>query len=294
MSDSESWTIGRLLEWTTDYLRKRGADSPRLDAELLLAEARGCERIDLYTSFADEPEEVVRTAFRELVRRRAEGMPVAYLLGRREFYSLSFRVTPDVLIPRPETEHLVVRLLDLARARPAGSPPPRIIDVGTGSGIIAVCAARELPGSRLLAIDRSTAALHVAESNVAAHKVSQQVQLLAGDLLTALAAEEQFDFIVSNPPYITTREMAELPETVGRFEPHIALAGGEQGTDVIARLIPQAAQRLAPDGYLLLEVSPMIEPAVARLIRNEPRLELEPVTKDLAGLARVVSARRRA
>src|SRR5215475_8378457 len=116
MSQAETWTIGRLLTWTTDYLKQHGSDSPRLDAEVLLAEARGCKRIELYTTFDIEADEKTRTAFRELVRRRAEGTPVAYLVGRREFFSLSFRVSPDVLIPRPETELLVIRLLDLAKS----------------------------------------------------------------------------------------------------------------------------------------------------------------------------------
>ena len=120
MSTTDPWTVGRLLQWTADYLKDHGADSPRLDAEVLLAEALGCQRIELYTTFEDTPGEDVRTAFRELVRRRAEGAPVAYLVGRREFYSLSFRVTPDVLIPRPETELLVVAVLDLAKAEGSG------------------------------------------------------------------------------------------------------------------------------------------------------------------------------
>ena len=124
MSETEAWTVGRLLVWTTDYLKRHGSDSPRLDAEVLLAESLGCRRIELYTAFDSVPGERGRTAFRDLVRRRAEGRPVAYLVGRREFYSLSFRVTPDVLIPRPETELLVVALLELARA-PAGRAPRR-------------------------------------------------------------------------------------------------------------------------------------------------------------------------
>src|SRR3569832_975820 len=126
MSQTETWTVLRLLEWTTKFLRDRGADSPRLDAEVLLAEASGCRRIDLYTAFDQIPPEDIRTRFRELVRRRADGVPVAYLVGRREFYSLSFRVTPDVLIPRPETELLLIRLLDLIKARAAESPDATI------------------------------------------------------------------------------------------------------------------------------------------------------------------------
>ncbi|MBN1911249.1 MAG: peptide chain release factor N(5)-glutamine methyltransferase, partial [Pirellulales bacterium] len=145
MSQTETWTVQRLLTWTTEYLRNHGSDSPRLEAEVLLAESLGWERIALYTHFDDEPDEPIRTRFRELVRRRAGGEPVAYLVGHKEFYSLSFRVTPDVLIPRPETESLVVTLLDLAKSR--GQESLAICDVGTGSGIIAITAAKHLPSA---------------------------------------------------------------------------------------------------------------------------------------------------
>ena len=131
MSTAEAWTVGRLLQWTTDYLKQRGADSPRLDAEVLLAHALGCQRIELYTRFDEEPGEAARGEFRALVKRRAEGTPVAYLVGRREFYSLPFRVTPDVLIPRPETELLVVAVLDLAKTY---SPLPRGFSLQRGAG----------------------------------------------------------------------------------------------------------------------------------------------------------------
>ncbi len=137
MTEQESWTIGRLLNWTTDFLREKGADSPRLDAEVLLAHARGCQRIELYTAFEEEAAEPLREMFRDLVRRRAAGTPVAYLVGHREFFSLAFQVSPDVLIPRPETELLVVRVLDLAKTQ-ASSGTLRLVDVGTGSGILAV------------------------------------------------------------------------------------------------------------------------------------------------------------
>src|SRR5215218_5073932 len=144
-STDEPWTIGRLLTWTVEYLGKHGADNPRLDAEVLLAEARGCKRIDLYTAYGDPATDEIRTAFRKLVRRRAEGTPVAYLVGRREFYSLDFEVNPDVLIPRPETELLVIALLDDVKKQTAGNATIQIADVGTGSGILAVCAAKYVP-----------------------------------------------------------------------------------------------------------------------------------------------------
>jgi release factor glutamine methyltransferase len=297
MSQTEAWTIGRLLTWTTDYLKQHGADTPRLDAELLLAEAKGCPRIALYTAFADVAEESERTAFRELVRRRAEGTPVAYLLGRREFYSLSFRVTPDVLIPRPETEFVVVALLDRVKERAkdggAGGEALAIADVGTGSGILAVCAAKYVPTARVTAIDISPAALDVARANAADHAVAGRIEFVEGDLLECVGDGATFDFIVSNPPYVSENEFAELAPDVREHEPKAALVAGERGTEAIERLVAQAAQRLRPGGWLLVEVSPMIEPAVRALIEAERRLELAATVKDLAGLPRVVQARRR-
>ena len=142
---ADEWTIGRLLEWTTAYLKDHGSDSPRLEAEVLLAHARGCQRIELYTSFGDPAAEELRTKFRELVRRRAEGVPVAYLVGHREFFSLDFRVTPDVLIPRPETEFLGMAVLDQIKAHFPAARSVDVADVGTGSGIIAIAVARQCP-----------------------------------------------------------------------------------------------------------------------------------------------------
>ena len=153
MSTAAPWTVGRLLQWTSDYLKGRGADSPRLDAEILLAHALNCQRIQLYTAFEDVPPDDQRTAFRELVRQRAEGTPVAYLVGRREFYSLNFKVAPGVLVPRPETELVVVTLLDLAKQE-SYTHAPRIADVGTGSGILAVTAAKHLGTACVVATER--------------------------------------------------------------------------------------------------------------------------------------------
>ena len=290
MPDTEdAWTIGRLLTWTTDFLRDRGADSPRLDAEVLLAEALGCQRIELYTAFEQIATEETRSAFRELVRRRAEGMPVAYLVGRREFYSLAFHVTPDVLIPRPETELLVVRLLDLAKQRKSDSPP-RIADVGTGSGIIAICAAKQLPDCRVTAIDLSREALDVARRNASEHDVEDRIEFVQGDLLEPVAAESRFDFVASNPPYVTTSEWTGLARDVKDFEPRMALDAGVNGTEVIKRLIPQAATRLKPGGHLLIEIGPSISEAVESLLDQTERLERGPTIKDLARLPRIVQA----
>lgn len=293
MSETEAWTIGRLLKWTTDFLKQKDSMSPRLDAEVLLATARGCERIELYTAFDEEPPEAVRTKFRELVRRRAEGEPVAYLVGHREFYSLSFKVTHDVLIPRSETELLVVALLDAAKGLNTGTPSLSIADVGTGSGIVAVCAAKNLPKCRVTAIDVSSKALDVARANVAAHGVGDRVELVESDLFAALG-DRTFDLIASNPPYVSEPEMRELRSEVAGFEPHLALCGGPTGTEIIQRLVPAAAERLVPEGSLLLEVSPMIEQQTHEIIKAHGGFETPRTLKDLAGLARVVAAKRRA
>ena len=292
MSQAQDWTVGQLLKWTTDYLKRHRSDSPRLDAEVLLAEALGCRRIDLYAAFGELPDEEVRTAFRELVRRRAEGAPVAYLVGHREFFSLDFRVTPDVLIPRPESELLVVAMLDLARRLPA-EREISICDVGTGSGIIAVCAAKHLPQCRVTAVDISPAALGVARGNAAKHGVQERIKLIESDLLSAVPPGERFDFIVANPPYVSTAEMQALAPDVRDFEPPLALVAGQRGTEVIESLLPQAAERLDPGGHLLIEISPMVHDAVRALLEADDRFQLGPTVKDLARLPRVVQAVRK-
>ncbi len=290
---ADEWTIGRLLQWTTDYLKQHGSESPRLEAEVLLAHARGCQRIELYTSFEEPAGEALRTAFRELVRRRAEGMPVAYLVGHREFYSLDFRVTPDVLIPRPETEFLVLTLLDLIKARGPADGPIAVCDVGTGSGIVGITVAKHAPRVRVTAIDVSPAALAVARDNAQRLGVAERIEFVQGDLLSGIPAERKFDFIASNPPYVSTDEMAKLPREVRAYEPELALVAGPSGTSVIERLIPQAAERLVGGGSLLLEISPMLQQRIEALIASDARLELGPTVKDLAGLSRVVQARRK-
>ncbi len=295
MPDPEPWTVGRLLAWTTDYLKRHGAENARLDAEVLLAEVLGCQRIELYTAFDEVPTEDARAGFRDLVRRRAEGAPVAYLVGRREFFSLSFRVTPDVLIPRPETEFVVMTLIDLARSPAAGRPDDEIAicDVGTGSGIIAVSAAKHLATSRVTAVDTSAAALAVARANAASHGVDHQIEFLQSDLLSALPADRRFDFVASNPPYVSEAEYAGLARDVREFEPRQALVAGPRGTEVIERLIPQAVERLKPGGHVLIEISPMIHAAVEALLGADLRLEVGPTVRDLGRHARVVQAKRK-
>ena len=289
MSDSEAWTVGRLLNWTASYLAPQSS-SPRLDAEVLLAAARNCERIELYTAFDQQPSEQVLATFRELVRRRAQGEPVAYLVGQREFYSLTFRVTPDVLIPRPETEDLIVALLDEVQRREK-SEPLSIADVGTGSGIIAICAAKRIPHCHVTAIDISQAALAVARANAEQHAVDEQMDFVESDLLAQLP-DARFDLIVSNPPYVSEAEFGELPREVADYEPRGALLAGRTGTEVIERLVAEAATRLKPAGALIVEISPMIESRVREQFAAQGGYDLLSTVKDLAGRPRVVIARR--
>lgn len=286
--NDEPWTIGRLLQWTTDFLREKGADNPRLDAEVLLAHACDCPRIQLYTTFDDEPSEQTRTSYRELVKRRAAGTPVAYLVGHREFFSLTFEVTPDVLIPRPETEQLVVRAIDLAKEAQVAS----IADVGTGSGILAVCCAKHLPLASVTAIDISATALAVATKNAERHSVAERITLVESDLFENLPNQQQFDLILSNPPYVSTEEMAELDPEVRDFEPHLALDGGVQGTEIVERLLKQSVDRLRLDGWLLIEVSPMNAKRVEQLVDEMTGLNRQATLNDLAGHARVIQVTR--
>ena len=291
MSDAP-WTIGRLLTWTTDYLKQHGADSPRLDAEVLLAHVRGCPRIQLYANFEEEASEAARSSFRELVKKRAEGMPVAYLVGKREFFSLDFKVTPDVLIPRPETEHVVMAVLDRVKNKQADVV--EVCDMCTGSGCIAISIAKHAPTSQLTAVDISRAALAIARENATTHGVGQRIEFVESDLFAAIPADRQFDFIASNPPYISSEECAKLPKTVRDYEPLLALEAGEHGLDVLKRLIPDAGKHLRTGGSLIMEISPMILGPVSELVSNSGCFEPPEVIKDLAGHARVVVGKKKA
>lgn len=293
-SQTETWTILRLLKWTTEFFQSKNFESPRLDAEVLLATALDVPRIQLYARYNDEPGEEARTAYRELVRRRSEGVPVAYLVGHKEFYSLDLRVDPNVLIPRPETEHLVIEAIDTGRALlQQGAAELTIVDCGTGSGAIAIALASHLPKARIIATDQSEAALRIAQYNVDKHKFESRIELRQGDLLAPLAGSPPVDMIVSNPPYVSQQEYDQLDREVREHEPREALLAGERGTELIERLAEQAADQLKSGGRLIVEFSPMIAGQVRSFLEKSGTYDDIRVIKDVARNDRIVSARRK-
>ncbi len=283
---AEAWTIRRILQWTTSHLAQRGSSSPRLDAEILLAHARGCRRIDLYTHFDEELSEDERSRMRELVRRRAAHEPVAYLVGHREFFSLDFEVDRHVLIPRPDTETLVMAVLDTLRQQPTFR---RVLELGTGSGCAAVAVAVQSPGVNLTATDVDPAALAIAQRNARRHNVADRIRFLAGDLFAPLDESARFDVIFSNPPYVATHEFEQLAPDVRDHEPRRALDGGRDGLDVIRRIIAECPRYLVPGGRLLLEIDPAQAEAVQQQMRDTGRFVAVEAVADLAGRTRVIA-----
>ncbi|HAL12635.1 MAG TPA: peptide chain release factor N(5)-glutamine methyltransferase, partial [Planctomycetaceae bacterium] len=267
-SESDVWTVGKLLEWTTNYLQDNGSDSARLDAEVLLANAMQCQRVALYTHFDSDPGDQVRASFRIAVKQRSEGRPVAYMVGFKEFYSMQYTVNDSVLIPRPATEDLVIRILDLVKEQHHPDDVLKIVDVGTGSGIIAGTLATQLKRSVLFATDLSAEAIDVASDNFQNHSIGERVTTRQGDLLDAVSDQDSFDFVVSNPPYVSEAEYEALQREVKDYEPRMALVPGPTGLEIYERLIPQAAEKLKPGGWLVLETSPMLASELAQLITN--------------------------
>jgi len=265
-------------------LEAAAVEQARLHAEVLAMQVLGCDRAYLFAHPERELTAAAETQYEQLVARRAAGEPLQYLTGHQEFWSADFLVTPAVLIPRPETEHLVESVLALAREM---VPPPKIIDVGTGSGAIAITLARELPGADIHAVDISAEALAVARTN--AERLGAQVRFSEGDLLTDIAQDASFDFVVSNPPYIGLNEVDAVEEVVRRHEPPQALFAGEDGLYTIRRLIPQAAEALRPGGWLVMEIGYAQSETVRALMEDWEQVHS---AADLAGITRVILARR--
>ena len=278
-------SLRRALSFGTSQLEGIAAQ-PRRDAELLLLRVIQRDRAFLLTYPDAEITPEQQAQYEEWLRRRAAHEPIQYILGEQEFWGLTFAVTPDVLIPRPETEHLVEALLE----RVPHDQPVRIADVGTGSGAIAVALAHSLQLAQVTALDISEAALAVARQNADTHQVADRVRLLTSDLLSAVAGE-RFDAIVSNPPYVAEADRDSLEPQVRDYEPAMALFGGPSGFEVYERLIPQAREALQPDGWLLIEMGLGQRNALKRLLSEWDDVSF---VDDLQGIPRVACARRKA
>ena len=280
----------RLLNWTKDYFAQFGVDSPRLTAEVLLAHVLQCERIQLYARFADEPGEAQRSEFRELVKRAAGHEPAAYLLGYKEFYSLRFRVTPDVLIPRSETELIVTQAA--AHLRTLGRATT-MWDACTGSGCIAIALARQINNVTVLATDVSPAAIAMAEQNAVDHGLGDRVRCMVADLLArppAADLPERFDVITVNPPYVATGD--EIGPAV-RHEPQIALYAGDDGLDAIRRIVAEAPDVLAAGGALIMELGHTQADAVRDLLAASEAFAEPKILRDHQNIERTAVAVRR-
>lgn len=286
---SDVWTVGRIIRWCEEYFRGKGSASPRLDAELLAAHALGTTRVRLYVDWGKMLDASELAALRELVRRRAAAEPVAYILGVREFWSMTFRVNRDVLVPRPETEHTVEAVLNLVVED--GMASPRIADIGTGSGNIACALAKSLPMATILATDVSRAALAIAEENARRLGFADRIVFREGDMIDAARGCGPFDAVVSNPPYVADDQMAALSEEVRGWEPREALRGdGPDGLGHVRRLLRDAPAVLARPGAVVCEIGAS-QGAAALRIAEEAGFTGVAVRNDLSGRARVLIGR---
>jgi len=281
MSQTEIWTTLKVLDWTKEFLVSRGVENARLEAEWLLCAATGLDRVGLYLNFEKPLNDGELAAYRVLVARRGRREPLQHILGTQEFCGLEFEVTPDVLIPRHDMETLVNEAL--ARKPAAKS----ILDIGTGSGCIAVALACSLPGASVTAVDISGAALVVARRN--AENNGAAIEFLQGSLIEPVAGR-QFDLIVSNPPYIPSSYIETLQPEVRDFDPRLALDGGVDGLDVYRAMIPDAAALLNPGGWLLLEVGVGQAGDVAGIFRTAGIYGEPIISCDAGGIERVVGA----
>ena len=291
-SKQEIWTVASILDTTAKYLREKGSESPRLDAEVLLSHTLGASRVELYTGHARPLMPGELESYRELVRRRAAGEPAAYLVGHREFYSLDFSVGPGVLVPRPETEFLAAAAIEEARG---ASKAVRGADIGTGCGCVAVSLAVFASNCEVVATERSTAAADFARKNVAAHDVQERVTVVTGELFEPLRRMNlagRLDITVSNPPYIAEGEFDSLPVTIRDYEPREALVAGKDGTEHHGRIAAEAPEFLTRGGLLALEVGQGQAGRVAKIIGDTGSFGEPWIIEDYGGTGRVVLARR--
>jgi release factor glutamine methyltransferase len=295
--------LGEGLKSAIAQLRAAGVPSPRMNAELLLMFTVGRDRAFLYGHPEQELSADEQSRYNDALNRRASGVPAQYITGHQEFWGMDLIVSPAVLIPRPETEHVIETVLDrvvpalsLSKGRAFLSDQPltktrsnlRIADVGTGSGCIAFALAKELPHAEITAVDISAPALEIARANAVRLQLESRIRFHEADLLAGIALNS-FDFVISNPPYVGESEEDSVQLEVRKFEPRNAVFAGHQGTEVIERLIPQAHEVLKPGGWLVMEISGTIASEVCELLANWHEVQ---ITNDLQGIPRVVSAQK--
>jgi release factor glutamine methyltransferase len=291
---SDTWTVRRLLEWTTPFFSRKEVDSPRLSAELLLAHVLSVPRIKLYTDYEHPLADAELSRYRDLVKRASEHEPIAYLTGRAHFFSLEFEVGPGVLIPRPDTETLVENVLQLTRHQ-VGMEAPRVLDLCTGSGCIAAAIAHRLKSAVVVATDISPQAVETATRNMQQLGLAERVTVALGDLfepLKQMVDAAPFDLIVSNPPYIPSAMIEELDRNVRDYEPREALDGGIDGFIIHRRILEQAGDRLRGGGQIYLEIMFDQGEAARGLFATHPEFSNVKVLKDLGGRDRVLTAQR--
>jgi release factor glutamine methyltransferase len=287
-TEVSQWTILNVLKWTTSYFRSHNIEQPRADAEILLSRTLNLQRVDLYLRYDQPLSADERSRFKTLIKRRINREPVAYIIGTKEFWTIDLMITPDVLIPRPETECLVEMALSLL-PEAVGKGAQTILDMGTGSGAIILSLASERRHHRFFASDRSQAAVRLARRNAVRHGMEQRVTFFAVDWLAAFKPDEGlFDMIVSNPPYVRSGDVPGLQPEIYRFEPIEALDGGEDGLDAIRSIIDQARKYLKPNGHLLLEIGYDQKRDVRQIIDDSGRYGDVRFAKDYSGYDRVV------
>jgi release factor glutamine methyltransferase len=282
-------TVHDILNEATKDLEKIDSPSARLDAEVLLSFCLNCDRLEFYKNPGMTISETKLTAFRNLIARRLQWEPVAYITSRKEFWTFVLEVNNSVLIPRPDTEIIVEEALDVYRN--FNSLPVRILDIGTGSGAIALALAYEIADAKVVATDISDAALKLAQKNAASLGLQDKIDFRLGNLFEPV--EGVFDIIVSNPPYIAAEEYEELPTGVRNFEPREALLAGESGLEFYEKLINQAASYLKKNGWLLLEIGAKQEAGIRRIMEKSGFYDSIEMRRDYAGLPRVIKARRK-
>jgi release factor glutamine methyltransferase len=280
----ERWTVLKVIQWTTEHFQKKGLDNPRLESEVLLAHLLGIDRMGLYLNYDRPLKEEERTAYREMIQRRTAGEPSAYIVGYKEFWSMRFTVSPECVIPRPETEHLVEEAVRIGKELP---PPLRALEIGCGCGAVAIALAKELEQAQIVATEISPNTLSLAQQNADVHGVGERIHFVVGDLFAP--GEEPFSLICSNPPYVPTAEILQLAPEVKDYEPLTALDGGKDGLSFFRRIGEGASAFLVQGGWLLLEMGKGQASQVAAILQEQGFANIDLIA-DYAGVRRVIKA----